>query len=48
MTIVNYEGMKLAQYDDNLMKDKIAHKCLEKFQRVLTIVVNMGVLVSHV
>jgi predicted Ser/Thr protein kinase len=41
------EGMKLAQSDDNLMKNKKAHKCVEKFQRVLTIVVNMGVLVGH-
>lgn len=47
MTIGNSEGMKLAQFDDNLKKEKIAHKCVEKFQRVLTIVVNIGVLVSH-
>jgi hypothetical protein len=41
------EGMKLAQSVDDLMKDKTAHKCVGKFQRVLTIVVNMSVLASH-
>ena len=29
------------------MKYKKAHKCVEKFQSVLTIVVNIGVFVGH-
>jgi len=41
------EGMKLAQSGDNLMEDKRAHKCVRKFQKVLTIVINMGVFTSH-
>jgi hypothetical protein len=41
------ERMNLAQPDDNLMKHKKSHKNVEKFQRVLTIVVKMNVLVSH-
>jgi len=41
------ERMKLAQSDDNLMKHKKSYKNVEKFQRVLTIVVKMDVLVSH-
>jgi hypothetical protein len=33
--------MQLAQFDDNLLKDKKEHKCVEKFQTLLTIVCNM-------
>jgi hypothetical protein len=47
VTIGKSEGMKLAQSDHNLMKHMEAHKCVEKFQRVMMIVVNMGVFVGH-
>ena len=47
VTIGKSEGMILAQSDDNLMKDKKAYKCVEKFQKVLTIVVDVGVLVGY-
>jgi len=47
VTIGKSEEMKLAHSDDNLMKDKEVHQCVEKCQRLLTIVVNMGVLIGH-